>query len=425
VTDPWRDLAIDAMTLVGDLAHADLRRALSEPPTVERTIDGASQVTVALLDARHRLLGSGMLDHPSWLKVDGHGYQLAAVSKSGSALSLIFEDAIAAAMSHHKGRLTVAANRVTRADFLTRLAHAARVKSTIDPALDRARAHNPLGREKGEDSWVAAGRIAEEVHARRFSDGTRMIVGGDTWLATRQPRVTLREGAGGVDTIDFDLDAGKPASSATVTAWATRWQVPPGLGVTVAGHGPANGPWLVQTVSRSLTSRKTSVTLTHQQKVLPEPKAETSDTGETGLVPGNDPGTDAGGNAGGRTETFVRAALRRSNGRSYHMGAHGPSSYDCSGLVDESAGDAGVSFNAPSASQWAACQHAGTTMTVAQALKTRGALLFRINNGEFNHVAISLGNGQTCEAMGTAYGCGVFGGAASRTWTGGARVPRL
>jgi cell wall-associated NlpC family hydrolase len=426
VTDDWRDLSVDAMTLVGDLAKAGLRDALSAPPTLERTIDGASQVQVQVQDARRTLLRSGMLNHPSWLKVDGHAYELAAVTKSGPVLTLTFEDAIAAAMSKPKGLLTVAARRMTRADFLARLAATAHVKATVDPALDRVRARNPLTRDKGEDSWVAAGRIADEVQARRFSDGARMVVGGDKWLIGRQPLVALREGHGGVDTIDFDYDVGAPAASATVTAWATRWAIPPGLGVTLSDLGPANGPWLVQTVGRPLTSRLTTIALIKRQAVLPEPKAETTDTGEKGLVPGRDTVDDTGGKAhSASAEKMVRAALRRSKGRAYQMGGHGPGSYDCSGLVDESAGDAGASFNAPAASQWAACQHAGTTISVAQALKTRGALLFRINNGPFNHVAISLGNGQTVEAMGTAYGCGVFGGAAGRTWTGGGIVPGM
>lgn len=426
MSQDWRDLSLDAMTLVGDLSKANLRDALSAPPTLERTIDGASQITVAVQDPRRTLLTSGMLNHPSWLKVDGHAYELAAVSKSGPVLSLTFEDAIAAAMSKPKGLLTVAAHKVTRADFLTRLAATAHVKALIDPGMDRVRARNPLARDKGEDSWVAAGRIAEEVQARRFSDGTRMVVGADKWLAARQPALTLHEGRGGVEAIDFDYDVGQPAASATVTAWATRWAVPPGLGVILADLGPGNGPWLVQTVSRTLTSAKATIELTQRQPGLPEPKADSNDTGEQGLVPGREGATDTGGKAtSAGAAKLVTAALRRSKGASYLMGGHGPSSYDCSGLVMGAAKDAGVSFPAPAASQWAACVRAGTTMTVAAALKTRGALLFRINSGDFDHVAISLGGGQTVEAMGRAYGVGVFAGAGSRTWTGAGLVPRL
>jgi hypothetical protein len=55
----------------------------------------------------------------------------------------------------------------------------------------------------------------------------------------------------------------------------------------------------------------------------------------------------------------------------------------------------------------------GTTMSVEQALKTPGALLFSFSSDPMTggrpsaaHVAISLGNGKTIEAKGTQYGVG-------------------
>lgn len=46
-------------------------------------------------------------------------------------------------------------------------------------------------------------------------------------------------------------------------------------------------------------------------------------------------------------------------------------------------------------------------MSVDDAIRTRGALLF-IQTADTHHVAISLGNGTTIEAKGSAYGTGVF-----------------
>lgn len=71
------------------------------------------------------------------------------------------------------------------------------------------------------------------------------------------------------------------------------------------------------------------------------------------------------------------------------------------------------------------CKQAGTLIDVAQARGTRGALLFRIDEGAGgDHVAISLGNGQTIEARGTAFGVNVFP-AGDRPWTHGGLVPGL
>jgi cell wall-associated NlpC family hydrolase len=61
----------------------------------------------------------------------------------------------------------------------------------------------------------------------------------------------------------------------------------------------------------------------------------------------------------------------------------------------------------------------GTDVSVDKALHTRGALLFRPG-----HVAISLGDGRTIEARGSAYGVNIFS-AQGRGWTSGALIPGL
>src|SRR5690606_38373838 len=76
----------------------------------------------------------------------------------------------------------------------------------------------------------------------------------------------------------------------------------------------------------------------------------------------------------------------------------------------------------------------GLTIPVADAYSVRGALLFifRDKNGRpvdpgiarpaRSHVAISLGDGRTIEARGTAYGVGVFT-AIGRGWTHAGLIP--
>lgn len=191
--------------------------------------------------------------------------------------------------------------------------------------------------------------------------------------------------------------------------------------------GPADGLWLVSEVSQALTSPRASVTLVRKRHVLKEPPAQNKggkkssrdkDAGSPDYVPTED--GQSGGTAAatpGR-EAMVKYALAQS-GKPYIWGASGPSSFDCSGLVQAATRAAGKTLGKPSASQWSTCVAAGKTISVAQALRIRGALLFRIG-GTYNHVAISLGNGSTVEAKGSAYGCGVFGNAAGGGWTGAA-----
>jgi hypothetical protein len=106
-------------------------------------------------------------------------------------------------------------------------------------------------------------------------------------------------------------------------------------------------------------------------------------------------------------------------GKPYIWGDSGPNSFDCSGLVQWAAGKVGLTFPKPVSSQLAQCTRAGTLITVQQAIATPGALLIR---GPNEHIVISLGNGNTIEAMGKAYGVRI-GGTKGRTWTTGALLP--
>ncbi len=108
-----------------------------------------------------------------------------------------------------------------------------------------------------------------------------------------------------------------------------------------------------------------------------------------------------------------------------------PRAFDCSELVEWACGRAGVSPRVPDGSwiQWRHCRGHGTLVSVAEALRVPGALLFRFSGGDpaqgrprFAHVAFSLGDGRTIEARGSAYGVGVFSGF-GRGWTAAGRIP--
>lgn len=106
-------------------------------------------------------------------------------------------------------------------------------------------------------------------------------------------------------------------------------------------------------------------------------------------------------------EDFITIAAAQV-GDSYVWGAQpkvsdpNPGAFDCSALVQWAAGRVGVSLPRTSEEQWAAIQAAKTTLTVDQASKTQGALMFP---ADASHVVISVGDGlHTIEAMGTQYG---------------------
>jgi len=106
-----------------------------------------------------------------------------------------------------------------------------------------------------------------------------------------------------------------------------------------------------------------------------------------------------------------------------------PTMFDCSELVEWVCARLGVTPPMPDLAyrQAAHCRLHGTTIPVAEAVATAGALLFKDlgaggSGGQGNHVAISLGDGQTIEARGAAYGVGSFA-ASGRGWNYAALIP--
>ena len=120
---------------------------------------------------------------------------------------------------------------------------------------------------------------------------------------------------------------------------------------------------------------------------------------------------------------FVALALQQA-GKQYVYGAQtsasnaNPSAFDCSLLVQwccERVGIQGCPRTAEAQLAW--CQSRGTTVPVQTGINTKGALLF--GSG---HVAISLGNGKTIEAMNSQAGV-LQANAIGRGWIGSGKIP--
>lgn len=420
-----RDQLLRELQLRGKAMSLELVEAITDPPALTRTIEGSTTLSVVVKDTRRKLLRSGILDTRSFATVDGINFELAAVSKSGDRVTLTFEDAIVAALRRKRDRLSVPAGSTTRREFAQRLAKEARVDIDVDPEK-RGVVHSVLERSVAgdkSDSWTLLGEVADAINWRRFSNGRQLVMGSDKWLMDRGPSGwTVREHTGPVHHVDFDLNTRRRASEASFEVDARRWAVWPGRAVELENLGPADGKWLVAEFSRALTRERATVKIVRSRHVLKEPPPAPaavpgSEAGEQDFLPGQEGTISGTAAANAARERMVQWALAQA-GKPYIWGGSGPSGFDCSGLVQEASRAAGKTLVKPSKSQWATVVAAGRTISVDAALRTRGALLFRMT-GEPTHIAISLGNGSTIEAMGTAYGVGVFGGASSRGWTGG------
>jgi cell wall-associated NlpC family hydrolase len=138
---------------------------------------------------------------------------------------------------------------------------------------------------------------------------------------------------------------------------------------------------------------------------------------------GGGAGFDRPAYGGGNADAFVQAALAQTGDR-YQFGApsalgdRDPDVFDCSELTRWAARQAGVDLPDGTWAQYLELKSQGAQISVDEALRTRGALLFSFSSEPTPgggrpsraHVAISLGDGRTIEARGSSYGVGTFSG---------------
>lgn len=102
-----------------------------------------------------------------------------------------------------------------------------------------------------------------------------------------------------------------------------------------------------------------------------------------------------------------------------------PEAFDCSELIEWASHRLDIVMPDGSMNQRAYCIGAKTMISIDKARRTRGALVFRDPSiTGTGHVAVSLGDGTTIEARGSAYGVGVFP-FDNRGWTEAALHPGL
>lgn len=162
---------------------------------------------------------------------------------------------------------------------------------------------------KGETYWDAIQRMAGEVGWRAFFSGGRFYYISEEDLFKSRARFRISEDRPGVSNIDFDWDYRKKVSKATVSCRVNRWSIPPGTVVIVEGSGPADGRWLVESVSRSLFSAEATVALKKPMRERGEPKNEErrKQSGADGVETSGT--VDVSGGAKGIVDDLVRIAI--------------------------------------------------------------------------------------------------------------------
>lgn len=231
-----------------------------------------------------------------------------------------------------------------------------------------------FSRGADETSWDAVKRLADELHWRAYASGSTVIFASDAALLAQPVALRLTEQSPGVDSIDFDWDAGKRAARATCTLEvAEPSALEPGQVVVLSELGVADGPWLVSDITHDYLAPQLTLELLRAQPALPEPPDQVA-AGATSLGAGAGTAGTAGTSPGERVVAWARQFV----GKPYHWGGgHGAagvaamaaygqqqarsytSGFDCSGFARSAWAQVGVDVGGGTTDQIARAQGAG------------------------------------------------------------------
>lgn len=275
------------------------------------------------------------------------------------------------------------------------------------------------GGGEAPSAWTTIVRLAKELGKRVFISGRRLVFGSAAfamrWSAPGPLRLSWH-----APPSEGERFLTMPTSTTTsignrsnVRQVAARVPLSraqffrPGVPVIIRNTpGIAGNTWVTYMCTAVAHSLGTDtdgadITLTLPVDPPPQPPTETTSTGANGGSTSSGASVSGGG-ADGQVARFVALALQQA-GKSYVFGAEAspsdpdPRRFDCSELVEWAAARAGITPRVPDGSS-AQINHC-RSIPVSQAIRTKGALLWTPG-----HIAISLGNGKTIEAMNSQAG---------------------
>lgn len=312
------------------------------------------------------------------------------------------------------------------------------VPSQSEIARDVADQQNQAGSGEAPSAWTTIVRLAKELGKRVFISGRRLVFGSSAfamqWTAPGPVRLSWH----GLDWDERFLSLptvkntsiGDRANVAEVTGRIPLNRAKffrPGVQVIIRQvPAIAAGEWrtfMVKSLTHAIGTDTDGAEIVLVEPVDPPPQPpQSGSAGVNGGDTSNGANTSGGG-ADGQVDSFVALCLQQA-GKSYVYGAQpsasdpNPRSFDCSALVQWAAKRTGIPDPGRTTdTQEAACRRAGTTLSVQSAINTKGALLFQPG-----HVAVSLGNGKTIEAMNEQAGVRQ-GNANGRGFTAGGMLP--
>ncbi len=299
------DFDIGQMKIENEDVSGKIQRAIIGDISLERTIERASTLSFNVLDPEREILQADLLRNGSELTFDDMLFTQVQLSKSGNQLSVTYEDAAVRDLRKAKGQRNFTKGKISRRDAAKELVSEVgwlKFKGEQDIEI-----LDTIHVSKKQSYWEALTQMAEDRQWRLFVNEGTVWFGSDQWLGSQKAGVDIIEEAdASIQSIDFELDSGKKAETATINCFARRWYSHPGEPVYISDLGPAmEGMWLCHTFSRSLSSQLTTITLGRKVKDKPEPKPGQNCKGSQESLGATGP-VQKGANYGGRmTASFA------------------------------------------------------------------------------------------------------------------------
>lgn len=136
MNEAFHGVGIGDIKLFGSRMSARLEEAVTSAE-IQRTIEGASTLTLDLKDPTYTILRSPLLRQRTRVTVDPLTFELVQVRKTGTLIKATFEDAKVAALRLHKGFNKVSRDKMTRAEFIRMLVREEKGISFFSPQLTK------------------------------------------------------------------------------------------------------------------------------------------------------------------------------------------------------------------------------------------------------------------------------------------------
>lgn len=430
ISGPLKDFWIRGTQVQGDFANA-----IIGAPSYEAGMDIVPNIMFTIADPEGGLLYT--LDTQGWFWTRGGHVQYQDLylrmdqikfepgGHTTGQLTVSAADDIVYALMNLKGART--ASGISATEWISQELQLAGLDPNVCFLGESVPSQSTIARDEADQTgannsgtepsaWTTIVRLAKELGKRVFISGRRLVFGSAGFAMQWCAPGTLRLSYHGYTEAERFMSL----PSATRVSVGSKngvlevvGRVPlnrakffrPGARVTMVSVpsvvGATEIQMMVSKISHDLGTDTDGAEVTLLEPVDPPPQPPAAPTAAG--ANGSDPSAGSGGSGGdGQIDRFVALALQQA-GKKYVFGAeasasdNNPRAFDCSELVEWCAGKVGISPRVPdgSGAQKAHCK----PISVAQAAKTKGALLFVPG-----HVAISLGNGKTIEAMNPSSG---------------------